>query len=107
MQHSRTRLIIDGATAGLVGGLVAAVWFFIFDAAQGEPLRTPMILAASLLHGPNQPTLTTVAWILVAEYTLVHFIGFAIIGAAAALLMAAAEKHAELFGALFLFTIGF
>jgi len=107
MRHSRTRLLIDGAVAGLIGGLVIAVWFFIFDAAQGEPLRTPMILAASLLHGPNQPTLSTAAWILVAEYTLAHFIAFAIIGAVAAMLMAAAEKHSELFGALFLFTIGF
>jgi hypothetical protein len=107
MQHSRTRLILDGAVAGLIGGAVIAIWFFIFDAAQGEPLKTPMILAASLLHGASQPTFTTAAWILVAEYTLAHFLAFAIIGAAAAMLMAASEKHSELFGTLFLFTIGF
>ena len=107
MQHSRTRLIVDGAVAGLIGGMVIAVWFFIFDAAQGEPLKTPAILATALLHGANQPTLTSAAWILVAEYMLAHFIAFAIIGAAAAMLMASAEKHSELFGTLFLFTIGF
>jgi hypothetical protein len=107
MKHSRSRLIIDGAVAGLIGGLVIAVWFFIFDAAQGEPLKTPMILASALLHGPNQVTLTSAAWRLVAEYTVVHFVAFAIIGAAAAMLMWASEEHSELFGALFLFTIGF
>ena len=50
MQHSRTRLLIDGAVAGLIGGAVIAVWFFIFDAAGGEPLKTPAILSAALLH---------------------------------------------------------
>jgi hypothetical protein len=107
MQHSRTRLIVDGAVAGLIGGTVIAVWFFIFDAAQGDPLRTPAILAGALLHGANHPTLSGAAWVLVAEYMVAHFIAFAIIGAAAAMLMSSAEKHSELFGTLFLFTIGF
>src|SRR5271157_4393041 len=100
MQNSRTRLIVDGAVAGLIGGLVIAIWFFIFDAAQGEPLKTPEILAGALLHGANQPTLSGAAWTLVAEYTVAHFIAFAIIGAVAAMLMAASEKHSELFGTL-------
>ena len=41
------------------------------------------------------------------QIPIAHFIAFAIIGAMAALLMAAAEEHSELFGVLFLFTIGF
>jgi hypothetical protein len=107
MRHSRTRLLIDGAVAGLLGGAVIALWFFIFDAAQGEPLKTPMILSSALLHGAGNRVLNVAAWTLVAEYTAVHFLAFAIIGVVAALLMAAAEEHSELFGALFLFTIGF
>ncbi|MBI3759281.1 MAG: hypothetical protein HY269_05945 [Deltaproteobacteria bacterium] len=107
MRHSRTRLLIDGVVAGLIGGAVIALWFFIFDAARGEPLKTPMILSSALLHGAVQPTLGSAAWTLVAEYTVAHFIAFAIIGAVAAMLMAAAEEHSELFGTLFLFTIGF
>ncbi len=107
MQHSRTRLLIDGAVAGLIGGAVIAVWFFIFDAAGGEPLKTPEILSAALLHYSNSQTAGATAWPLVGGYLLAHFIAFAIIGAAAAMLMASAEKHSELFGTLFLFTIGF
>lgn len=107
MQQSRTRLVIDGVVAGLIGGAVIAVWFFIFDAARGEPLKTPAILAAALLHGAHQPTLSGAAWMLVGEYMVAHFLAFAIIGAVAAMLMAAAQKHSELFGTLFLFTIGF
>jgi hypothetical protein len=107
MQHSRARLLIDGAVAGLIGGAVIALWFFVFDAARGEPLKTPMILSSALLHGAGNHTLTTAGWTLVGEYTIAHFIAFAIIGAVAALLLAAAEEHSELFGVLFLFTIGF
>ena len=107
MQHSRTRLIIDGAVAGLIGGAVIGLWFFIFDAAQGEPLKTPSILASALLHGANQSTLTSAAWMPLSEYLVAHFIAFAIIGAGAAMLMASAQKHSEFFGVLFLFTIGF
>jgi len=92
MRHSRTRLLIDGVVAGLIGGAVIALWFFIFDAARGEPLKTPMILSSALLHGAVQPTLGSAAWTLVAEYTVAHFIAFAIIGAVAAMLMAAAEN---------------
>jgi hypothetical protein len=107
MQHSRTRLLIDGAVAGLIGGAVIAVWFFIFDAARGEPLKTPEILSAALLHGSGPQTLSATAWPLVGGYLLAHFAAFAIIGAVAAMLMASAQKHSELFGTLFLFTIGF
>src|SRR5579864_5800064 len=103
MQHSRTRLLIDGAVAGLIGGTVIAVWFFIFDAARGEPLKTPEILSAALLRGSGPQTLGATSWPLVGGYLLAHFIAFAIIGAAAAMLMASAEKHSELFGTLFLF----
>ena len=107
MQHSRTRIVIDGAVAGLIGGAVILIWFFIFDAAQGDALKTPQILAMALLPGASHTVLTGAAWVLIAEYLVVHFVAFALIGAAAAILMAAAEKHSELFGALFLFTIGF
>src|SRR5260221_10889050 len=85
MQHSRTRLLIDGAVAGLIGGAVIAVWFFIFDAAGGEPLKTPEILSAALLHYSNSQTAGATAWPLVGGYLLAHFIAFAIIGAAAAM----------------------
>src|ERR1700735_5355508 len=107
MRQSRARIIVDGAAAGLLGGLVIAVWFFIFDAAQGHPLETPAMLAAALLHGVRQPEMTTAAWTLVMEYSIVHFLAFAVIGIIGALLIDAAEDHPEMFGTLLIFTIGF
>jgi hypothetical protein len=107
MRQTRTRIIVDGAIAGILGGLVVAAWFFILDAAQGRPLETPAILAAALLHGVRQPVMTGAAWTLVAEYSVVHFLAFAIIGIIGALLINAANDHPEMFGALLIFTIGF
>ena len=108
MQQSKMRIIVDGAVAGLIGGAVIAIWFLIFDAARGQPLATPALLAAALLHGAREPiVLTHTAWLLVAEYTLVHFLAFAVIGAVGALLIDASEQHPELFGPLFIFTIAF
>ena len=72
MRQSKTRIIADGSIAGLIGGLVIAAWFFVFDAAQGHPLETPAILSAVLLHGVRQPVMTTIAWTLVTEYTIIH-----------------------------------
>ncbi|MGA2411249.1 MAG: hypothetical protein ABSG46_12775 [Candidatus Binataceae bacterium] len=107
MRVTKTRVVTDGAVAGLIGGLVIALWFFVFDAAQGRPLETPAILAAALLHGVRQPVLTGAAWTLVAEYSVVHFLAFAIIGIIGALLLDAAEDHPELFATLLIFTVAF
>ena len=36
MEHSRTRIIIDGAIAGIIGAVVVAVWFLLFDLIRGH-----------------------------------------------------------------------
>jgi hypothetical protein len=108
MHQSRARIIGDGVVAGLLGGLVIAIWFFIFDAANGHPLATPALLAAAFTSGAWQPlALTHAAWGLVFEYTVVHFLAFAIIGAIGAMLIEASERHSELFGTLLIFAIAF
>jgi len=108
MQQSKGRIIADGVMAGLLGGLIIALWFLIFDAANGHPLQTPGLLAAALLHGSRTPVaLSGTAWTLVSEYTLAHFAVFALLGAIGALLIDGAERHPELFGTLLIFTIAF
>jgi hypothetical protein len=99
---------MDGVMAGLAGGLIIALWFFIFDAVRGAPLQTPALLASALLHLSHAPAaMTRPAWTLVAEYTAAHFAVFAILGAVGALLIDGSEQHPELFGTLLIFTIGF
>jgi len=108
MRQSKFRIISDGVVAGIVGGAVIALWFLIFDAARGHPLETPALLAAAILHGAREPiALTSMAWMLVGEYTVAHFAAFAIIGAVGALLIDASERHSELFGIFLVFTFAF
>lgn len=107
MHPAKVRTIIDGAVAGLIGAAVIALWFLVFDAAHGEPLRTPALLAAALLHGSTAPVLNGAAWTLVGEYTIVHFSLFATIGICGALMLSATEEKPELFPALLIFTCAF
>ena len=107
MRQSRTRIIFDGAVAGLIGGAVVAVWVFIFDAVHGVPMATPRILAAAMLHATQPTVLSGAAWMLIGEYTVFHFLAFATIGVIGALMLSAAERNPDLFVVLFIFTVAF
>src|SRR5260370_27292684 len=106
-QQGDARIFLDGAVAGVIGAAVIALWFLVCDAARGLPLETPALLAAALLHGVRQPVLSQTAWLLVGEYTVAHFLVFAIIGVIGAFLLEASERNAELFGTLFIFVVAF
>jgi hypothetical protein len=101
--HSRTRIIIDGAVAGIIGGAVVAIWFLIFDATRGHPLQTPALLAATILHGLRQPELHRGVLQLAAEYSAIHFGAFIVVGIAGGLLLEAAETEPALLFSLLIF----
>jgi hypothetical protein len=108
MRHSKLSIVGDGILAGLIGGVVIAAWFFVFDALNGHPLWTPAVVAAALLHASHeQVALTHAAWTLVAEYGILHFVVFAAIGAIGALLIDASERSPVLFAPLLIFTAAF
>jgi hypothetical protein len=75
----------EGTAAGLIGAAVVAVWFLVVDTIQGEPLRTPILLATALLKAPPGPP-------AVLLYTVVHGAAFVLFGIVAAVLIAAAER---------------
>jgi hypothetical protein len=94
MEHSRTRtIVVDGAIAGLLGALVVALWFLIFDAVRGHPLQTPALLAATLVHGLGSLAGAPPIPQLAAEYTALHVLAFVVVGVAGALLVKAAERE--------------
>ena len=78
MKHSRSRIIIDGAIAGLLGAGVVALWFLIFDAARGRTFETPALLAAAILHGSHPDGISAIQ--LMMEYSVLHFGAFIIAG---------------------------
>lgn len=94
MQHSRARIIIDGAVAGLFGAMVVALWFLLFDLARGRALETPALLAAAILHGVRDPHMLQHGLLrLSVEYSVIHFSAFVIVGIIGALLLEAAETE--------------
>lgn len=88
----------EGVTAGLIGAAVVALWFLAIDAFQGEPLRTPRMLAVAFLKTPaGAPA--------VILYTVVHGLAFALFGIVAAVLIAGAEREPMfVFALVILFT---
>lgn len=101
MEHSRSRIIIDGAIAGLLGAGVVALWFLIFDAARGAIFETPVMLAAAILHGSHPEGVGAIQ--LMLEYSVLHFAAFIIAGIVGANLLEAAEHEPTLMVSLLVF----
>ncbi len=101
MQHSRSRIILDGAIAGLLGAGVVALWFLIFDAARGQIFETPVMLAAAILHRSHPEGLSAIQ--LMLEYSVLHFTAFIIAGIVGANLLEAAENEPTLMISLLVF----
>jgi hypothetical protein len=95
MPHARTRIVTDGAIAGILGAVAVAIWFLAFDTARGHPLETPALLASTILHGGTS-TVADRLLSLTLQYTTIHFIAFAVFGVGAALLLEAAEYEPSL-----------
>lgn len=101
----RSSVLAVGATAGVLGGLVVAVWLFIVDLIRGQPFRVPDLLGHILFHAVGGgATEGAVAHVVV--YTIFHFAIFIAIGvAASAILRRSEHQPAILAGAFLLFVV--
>lgn len=94
--HSTFR---EGISAGLIGGLVAAVWYLVFDAVRGQPFQTPNALGqvfAARPEGGGIPGVGHIQPLAVAEYTVLHFAVFCLLGLALAKLTHMAARNPAL-----------
>src|SRR5258708_4840270 len=107
MEHSRPRFIIDGAIAGIIGAVVVAVWFLIFDLIRGHALEPPALLAATILHGSHSHEVHHGLALLALEYSLIHFGAFITFGIAGGLLLEACETESSLLFSLVIFFVAF
>jgi hypothetical protein len=81
----RTKIIFDGAVAGIIGAFVIALWYLIFDAAGGQHLGlTAMLFPA----GGAGLTLARLGF---------HFFVFALIGIVGAVILQTGEADETLF----------
>lgn len=78
-EHSTLR---EGLLTGLVGGLVVAVWYLAVDLGSGNLLRTPSVLGQVFVGGDTMPTVQQVVPAAVAQYSLLHFAIFLLVGTA-------------------------
>ena len=98
---SNSRYLREGIIAGLIGAAIVAVWFLIYDAARGRPLRTPALLGAATFEGVQNPEAVATSTSLVVQYTVLHGVVFAMIGILIAYLIVSAQRQPN--GVLVLF----
>jgi hypothetical protein len=90
---SQSRYLREGIIAGLIGAMIVAVWFLIYDAARGRPFRTPALLGAATFQGVADPASVPVSAGLVVQYTVLHGVVFALIGVLIAYLIVSAQRQ--------------
>jgi hypothetical protein len=90
---SNSRYLREGIIAGFIGAAIVAVWFLIYDAARGRPFRTPALLGAAAFQGVGNPAEVPTSAHLVAQYTVLHGVVFAMIGVLIAYLIASAQRQ--------------
>lgn len=95
--NQRVRIVFDGAVAGMIGALVIALWYLIFDAARGQPLGSPQALAATLFGSAGG------AGLMLGRLGF-HIFVFALIGVVAAVILETAETDETLFPTMMLLT---
>ena len=88
--NQKTRVIVDGAVAGVIGAFVIALWYLIFDAARGQPFGSPGAWMDTMF-GP-----TGGAGLLLGKLVF-HFGAFALIGMVASVILATAETNETFF----------
>jgi hypothetical protein len=92
-EHSTVR---EGLITGVIGALIVAIWYLVFDAAGGRPLYTPNVIGKILFHGDLTPGTGTIVPSVVLGYTLVHFVLFALVGMGLTLLVHQATRNTSL-----------
>jgi uncharacterized membrane protein YgdD (TMEM256/DUF423 family) len=91
-QHSTIR---EGMLTGLIGGLVVAVWYLALDLGRGQPFYTPNVLGQVFIGRDTVPSSHIVPQ-AVAEYSLLHFGVFLVLGVALVALAHLATRNPSL-----------
>jgi hypothetical protein len=75
--HSTWR---EGVLTGLVGGGVVAIWYLVYDLARGQVGSTPNVLGQVFVGRDTTPAVRTIMPQAVAEYSVLHFAVFLLLG---------------------------
>jgi hypothetical protein len=105
------RIVREGFVAGLIGAVAVAVWFLIVDTINGRPFFTPAMLGSAAFWGVLDPGLASTlfstdperVFAAVVGYTMLHVVGFIIVG----MIAAALAYEVELFPSTFFVVVVF
>ena len=97
MNPGERSVVREGIVAGLIGAVVVAVWFFVFDLLRGRPFLTPTLLGSMVFFGVQTPTGLEPAVGPILGYTILHGLAFIAFGVVAATMMAMSEREPALF----------
>jgi len=96
----------EGIIAGILAAAAVAIWFLIVDTIAGRPLYTPSLLGTALFGRGAGLAKVTVSLDMVAMFTWVHGMVFAVLGGIASRLLAVVERNPSVgFGVLLLFVL--
>lgn len=79
MPHREHSTVREGLLTGLIGGVVVALWYLAVDLGRGQLLHTPSVLGQVFVGADTVPT-TRVIPEAVAQYSLLHFGVFFLLG---------------------------
>jgi hypothetical protein len=89
-------LVSRGLITGLLGAATVAAWFLAVDLYTGRPFRTPAALGSALFLGASAPEHVQVGAGIVAAYTVVHLVAFALAGIAFVALAQQVQRSSSL-----------
>jgi len=92
-QGQRITVLAEGLAAGMLGGVAVILVFFVHDVVQGDPLRTPSVLHALLLEGPEAARAAEGELGRALAYGAVHLLAWLTAGLLSALLIHLVERR--------------
>lgn len=90
---SMRSVLQDGLFAGLLGAIAVIAVFLVFDAASGEPLRTPSVLYSLIFEGSEAAAHAHANAAHAAAYNAIHLLAWLAAGVAVAWLAAVTEAY--------------
>ena len=97
MTLAQRSVLREGIIAGLIGAMVVAVWFLIFDIARGKAFLTPALLGAFVFSGAESPAGLEISFFPIVGYSILHGLAFMAFGVIAAWLVVQAGREPALF----------
>jgi hypothetical protein len=96
MEHQHHSTVREGLLTGVIGGLIVAAWYVAYDLGRGQLGYTPNVLGQVFVARDTMPAVRTVMPQAIAEYSLLHFGVFLLLGVVLAWLTHMAVRNPAL-----------